>query len=116
MLPAPRDAPLFWRHLLQNLALCGATAALEASVRFCASSLALDWREALTRRLQRAYFANMNYYTLSHVDRRVENPDQRLVEDIPKVMGMGCVGGRSDWLIFRAPQSPPTTNRSGDTG
>ncbi|KAL4532073.1 hypothetical protein Ndes2437B_g02499 [Nannochloris sp. 'desiccata'] len=39
----------------------------------------------LTTRLHKAYFDDMTYYKLNYVDRRVDSPEQRICEDIPKL-------------------------------
>lgn len=46
--------------------------------------LALMWRRALTEHLLNGYFTNMNYYKLSIDDGDIDNPDQRIAEDVMK--------------------------------
>lgn len=46
--------------------------------------LALMWRRALTEHLLRRYFENLNYYKLSIDGGDIDNPDQRISEDVMK--------------------------------
>lgn len=46
--------------------------------------LALMWRRALTEHLLKGYFSDMNYYRLSIDDGDIDNPDQRIAEDVMK--------------------------------
>jgi ABC-type uncharacterized transport system fused permease/ATPase subunit len=78
-----RQVPLFARHLAENVTLCLAAAAVESTAARVVSSTGRAWRAALTYRLHAAYFHGMTYYRLSHVDRRVPNPEQRVCEDAP---------------------------------
>ncbi|EFN58353.1 hypothetical protein CHLNCDRAFT_142419 [Chlorella variabilis] len=80
-----RRVPLFMRNLAENLALCGVAAALEATNRSWVSHMELQWRRLLTDRLHGTYFADMTYYKLSYVDRRIDTPEQRMCEDVPKL-------------------------------
>ncbi|KAL4445411.1 hypothetical protein ABPG77_011236 [Micractinium sp. CCAP 211/92] len=80
-----RRVPLFARNLSENLVLCGVAAALEATSRSWVSYMELGWRRFLTARLHGAYFADMTYYKLSYVDRRIDSPEQRICEDVPKL-------------------------------
>lgn len=46
--------------------------------------LALMWRRALTEHLLRGYFKDLNYYKLSVSAGDIDNPDQRIAEDVMK--------------------------------
>lgn len=80
-----RRVPLFVRNIAENVMLCGVAAGLEATMKSWMSLIELTWRGELTEKLQKRYFENMNYYKLNYVDRRIETPDQRICEDIPKL-------------------------------
>lgn len=77
--------PLFARNLVENIALCAVASGLEATTRSWVGYLELQWRRMLTTRLHKAYFDDMTYYKLNYVDRRVDSPEQRICEDIPKL-------------------------------
>lgn len=46
--------------------------------------LALMWRKSLTEHLMSQYFADLNYYKLSLDGSVIDNPDQRISEDVMK--------------------------------
>lgn len=46
--------------------------------------LSLLWRRALTEELLASYFSRLNYYKLSQGMGHVDNPDQRIAEDVHK--------------------------------
>jgi ABC-type uncharacterized transport system fused permease/ATPase subunit len=48
--------------------------------RFQREQLAISWREWMTDRVLQLYTANRVYYSLEQSD--IDNPDQRLTEDI----------------------------------
>jgi ABC-type uncharacterized transport system fused permease/ATPase subunit len=77
--------PLFARNLAENIALCAVASGLEATTRSWVGYLELQWRRLLTSRLHQAYFDDMTYYKLNYVDRRVDSPEQRICEDVPKL-------------------------------
>lgn len=79
--------PLFMRNLVENVALCAVAAGIESTMKSCIAYMELQWRRLLTNQLQSRYFGDMTYYQLSFVDRRVDVPEQRLCEDIPKLCG-----------------------------
>ena len=78
-----RRVPAFGRHLAENVALCLAAAVVESTATRVVASTGRAWRAVLTRHLHAAYFNGMAYYRLSHVDRSVPNPEQRVCEDVP---------------------------------
>ena len=80
-----RRVPLFVRNLTENIVLCAVAAGLEATTRSWVSYIELQWRRMLTSRLHSAYFDRMTYYKLNYVDRRVDSPEQRICEDVPKL-------------------------------
>lgn len=79
--------PLFMRNLVENVLLCGVAAGLESTMKSCVSYIELSWRQLLTSKLHKKYFSDMTYYQLSYVDRRVDVPEQRVCEDIPRLCG-----------------------------
>ncbi|DBA67674.1 TPA: hypothetical protein ACH3X2_001266 [Trebouxia sp. C0005] len=79
-----RHVPLFIRNLSENVVLCLAAAAVESTAKTMLAHMELRWRRLLTSRMHSPYFENMTYYKLSYVDKQVQNPEQRICEDIPK--------------------------------
>ena len=49
--------------------------------KFQRQRLALSWREWLTTRIMELYYSNRNYYTLE-ASKEIDNPDQRIAEDV----------------------------------
>lgn len=82
-----RRVPLFIRNIGENVLLCGVAAALEASAKRWISKIELIWRDQLTDTLHEKYFNDMMYYKMSYVDRRIEQADQRICEDVPLLTG-----------------------------
>lgn len=80
-----RRVPLFARNLIENILLCGLAAGLEATSKSWVSYMELQWRRLLTSRLHSMYFDDMTYYKLNYVDKRIDSPEQRICEDIPKL-------------------------------
>eukprot|EP00250_Pteridium_aquilinum_P015282 c22492_g1_i1 orf=410-4411(+) len=79
-----RRAPLFTRLIVENLLLCLVQSALFSTSKFITGMLSLQFRKILTDRVHADYFQNMTFYKMSHVDRRISNPEQRIASDIPR--------------------------------
>eukprot|EP00850_Spirogloea_muscicola_P015567 SM000120S25716 [mRNA] locus=s120:398087:406079:+ [translate_table: standard] len=79
-----RRVPLFGRLIIENIAACLLQSLIFASGKFLKGSLALQWRKVLTEQLHTPYFQNMVFYKISHVDKRITNPDERFSSDVPK--------------------------------
>ncbi|KAG9283947.1 hypothetical protein G9A89_005454 [Geosiphon pyriformis] len=54
------------------------------SLKMCISALALSFRKRLTRYAHEQYLKDIAFYKISHVDNRIQNPDQLLTQDIDK--------------------------------
>ena len=80
-----RRVPLFVRNISENIVLCAVAGGLEATAKSWVSAIELQWRGQLTSSLQHKYFRDMMYYKLNYVDRRIEMPDQRICEDVPRL-------------------------------
>jgi putative ATP-binding cassette transporter len=71
----------FYRHLWIYLGSFAFAIPIGVFYRYCAERLALLWRRWLTNILVSRFFFNRAYYRLRASD-RVDNPDQRISEDI----------------------------------
>ena len=82
-----RLVPLFVRDFAENVLLCLVAAGIESTAARVASSVARDWRSALTEQVHASYFDGMTYYKLAAVDRShgIANPEARICEDVPKL-------------------------------
>lgn len=78
---AQRDTAGFYRNLWIYLASFLVAVPVGVSYRYCAERLALLWRHWLTHILVSRFFFNRAYYRLRHSE-RVDNPDQRISEDV----------------------------------
>ncbi|KAF0312783.1 ATP-binding cassette sub-family D member 4 [Amphibalanus amphitrite] len=52
---------------------------------FLSTVLYVNWRQLIDRALHRRYFAGINYYLLNVLDQRIDNPDQRITQDVDKM-------------------------------
>ncbi|GJP52743.1 hypothetical protein CLOM_g11828 [Closterium sp. NIES-68] len=80
-----RNVPAFTRLITENLLLCLAHSLIFSSSKFLTGSLSLQWRALLTAAIHKLYFKGMVYYRMSHVDKRVESAEQRIVSDVPHI-------------------------------
>ena len=82
-----RQVPLFARDFAENVCLCLLAAGIESTAARAASSIARDWRSALTNQIHESYFDGMTYYKLAAVDRShgIVNPEARICEDVPRL-------------------------------
>jgi len=76
-----RDAAGFYRHLWVYLASFAFAMPVGVFYRYCAERLALLWRRWMTNIMVSRFFFNRAYYRLRNSD-RVDNPDQRIQEDV----------------------------------
>lgn len=89
-----RKTPVFLQQLLQNVLLCLVSSTIESTMKTCIISLGLCWRTFLTGRIHGGYFEQLCFYRLSYVDRSLDNPEQRICEDIPKLtVGLSELSG-----------------------
>jgi len=76
-----RDEAGFYRNLWVYLGTFMFAIPIGVFYRYCAERLALLWRRWMTNILVSRFFFNRAYYRLRNSD-RVDNPDQRISEDI----------------------------------
>ncbi|CAL9173750.1 unnamed protein product [Musa hybrid cultivar] len=79
-----RRVPNFLRLIVENLTLCFLQSTLYSTSKYLTGSLGLRFRKKLTDLIHADYFENMVYYKISHVDDRINNPEQQIASDIPK--------------------------------
>lgn len=72
----------FTRILKQSIAVITLSAVLYTALNTLASFLAWCWRRTLVRHVLDRYYSNLVYYKVSMIDTRVDNPDQRVAQDI----------------------------------
>jgi vitamin B12/bleomycin/antimicrobial peptide transport system ATP-binding/permease protein len=76
------DEARFWQTILVFTATLVVYAPLFAGYVYLRDRLGLEWRRWLTNRFIERYFENRAFYNLSHTDADIDNPDQRIAEDV----------------------------------
>lgn len=76
-----RDQPLFYEKIELFFAALVLAVPVSVYYRFVREKLSLYWREALTAQALEQYYSNRTYYIMETL-REVDNPDQRITEDI----------------------------------
>jgi vitamin B12/bleomycin/antimicrobial peptide transport system ATP-binding/permease protein len=78
---AQRDGTRFLGGLSQYAGLFAALVPVAVFYRYAEERLGLFWRNWLSRHVLDAYFENSAYYHIG-IEREIDNPDQRIEEDI----------------------------------
>lgn len=77
-----QDESRFWQTVWIFLGVLIIYAPLLAGYTYLRDRLSLQWRQWLTHHFVDHYFANRAYYTLNIIDTEIDNPDQRIAEDV----------------------------------
>lgn len=77
-----QDEPRFWQTVIVFIGVLVIYAPLLAGYTYLRDRLSLQWRKWLTHRFVDHYFHNRAYYNLHIVDTEIDNPDQRIAEDV----------------------------------
>jgi putative ATP-binding cassette transporter len=78
---ADKDASRFWQTIYACLAMLVVAVPIYGLYYFVCDKLGIRWRRWMTRTILNRYFSNHAYYELN-ADARIDNPDQRIAEDI----------------------------------
>lgn len=76
------DEARFWQTILVFAGTLVIYAPLYAGYDYLRDRLGLEWRRWLTHHFIDRYFQNRAFYNLNHADADIDNPDQRITEDI----------------------------------
>lgn len=98
-----KDTTRFYELMLRYGAALVVGTPISVQYRFARSSLALSWREWMTARLTTLYLADRNYYEIE-VGGAVDNPDQRLTDDVRSFTRTSL----DFFITVRLPQRPPS--------
>lgn len=79
---AEQNLPEFTKILKKSAVVITLSAVLYTALNTLASFLAWCWRRTLVRHVLARYYSNLVYYKVSMIDTRVDNPDQRVAQDI----------------------------------
>jgi putative ATP-binding cassette transporter len=77
-----RDEPRFWQTVIIFIAVLVLYAPLLAGYTYLRDRLSLQWRKWLTHRFVDNYFRDRAYYNLHISETEIDNPDQRIAEDV----------------------------------
>lgn len=77
-----QDEPRFWQTVIVFIGVLVVYAPLLAGYTYLRDRLSLQWRKWLTHRFVDNYFENRAYYNLQISATEIDNPDQRIAEDV----------------------------------
>jgi vitamin B12/bleomycin/antimicrobial peptide transport system ATP-binding/permease protein len=77
-----RDEARFWQTILIFAGTLVLYAPLYAGYVYLRDRLGLEWRQWLTNDFVDRYFQNRVFYNLNDADANIDNPDQRIAEDV----------------------------------
>ncbi|GAU92943.1 hypothetical protein RvY_04954-2 [Ramazzottius varieornatus] len=80
-----KDKQGFYATFLEASLYILATAIVLSAKQYVGSFLNISWRKLVTRKLHRLYFMDKAYYFLNVLDKSVDNPDQRITQDVDKM-------------------------------
>ena len=85
------NKPLIWQNLIM-MAIVITFMFLAFGFAFYVNGLlALRWRQWLTKNTLRNWLANKNYYRFQFLAKKIDNPDQRINEDIDQFMQLTLI-------------------------
>ncbi|XP_065280562.1 lysosomal cobalamin transporter ABCD4-like isoform X1 [Dermacentor albipictus] len=78
-----------WWGFLNQTAFCLGLIALVACIKsakqYVSSTVTVQWRQLLTKRLQELYFSRKVHYRVNVVETAIDNPDQRITQDVDRL-------------------------------
>jgi putative ATP-binding cassette transporter len=77
-----QDEPRFWQTVIVFIGVLVIYAPLLAGYTYLRDRLSLQWRRWLTHRFVDSYFRDRSYYNLHISGTDIDNPDQRIAEDV----------------------------------
>jgi len=77
-----RDEPRFWQAIQIFIVILVLYAPLFGSYNYLQNRLGLFWRRWLTNRFLTNYFSHQAFYQLNNSNAEIDNPDQRIAEDV----------------------------------
>ncbi|KAK3802731.1 hypothetical protein RRG08_001993 [Elysia crispata] len=80
-----KDKSQFFKHTLYAVGLILAEVFILSTKTYVGSVLYITWRGNLCRVLHDIYFKDILYYQLNVVDKSIDNPDQRMTQDVDRM-------------------------------
>ncbi|CAL8138180.1 unnamed protein product [Orchesella dallaii] len=85
-----KDLPGFWIQTRNSVGLILAVAFIKSSTEYIQKVLTVTFRKMLCKAAHRLYFADIHFYQLNVLDKAIDNPDQRMTQDISKFCSTYC--------------------------
>ncbi|XP_064456301.1 lysosomal cobalamin transporter ABCD4-like [Ornithodoros turicata] len=79
-----RDWNGFWSATAQSVGIILAIAVVRALRTYVSNLAGVQWRMILTEDLHRLYFSSRTHYTVNVLEDWVDNPDQRMTQDVDR--------------------------------
>ncbi|XP_041352935.1 lysosomal cobalamin transporter ABCD4-like [Gigantopelta aegis] len=80
-----KDEPGFKEEIIEAVVLILAEGFIASTILYVSSVLYLTWRENICTVLHCEYFKGIRYYTINIINKTVDNPDQRVTQDVDKL-------------------------------
>ncbi|XP_046379420.2 lysosomal cobalamin transporter ABCD4-like isoform X2 [Haliotis rufescens] len=80
-----KDVDGFRSNTIKAVLLILVEAFMKSTILYVSSVLYVTWRSMLTVALHRRYFYDIIYYRLNVLDKAIDNPDQRITQDVDKL-------------------------------
>ncbi|VDN39627.1 unnamed protein product [Gongylonema pulchrum] len=80
-----RNVPQFHYLIIKSALLILSKAMILAISKYLASIFSLKCREVCCKTLHKHYFTNFVYYKLTSSNSQIDNPDQRMTQDVEKL-------------------------------
>lgn len=80
----------FVNHTAFCLVLIAMVACVKSCKRYVSSTVTVQWRQLLTKRLQELYFSRKVHYRINVVETGIDNPDQRITQDVDRLCQVLC--------------------------
>lgn len=80
-----QDLSGFKKLVMISIVQCVASSIMAPSLHYVTRQLALIWRSRLQKYFIDLYFKNKSFYKVSHVYEGIDNPDQRISEDLEQL-------------------------------
>ena len=79
---AGKDAPNYWKYLFVYAGVFVVGTPIVVIYRYIQDKLSLYWRDWMTNKFLNKYFQNRAYYEINSRKNEIDNPDQRISEDV----------------------------------
>ncbi|CAG7733533.1 unnamed protein product [Allacma fusca] len=85
-----KDINGFWQVSLSALGIIVSISLVKSSQQYLLKLLTVTWRQVLCKAIHRSYFKDVTYYQLNVLDKKIDNPDQRMTQDVDKLTSTYC--------------------------